>query len=367
MPFVRELFSEFGEIELIDGRSMDPAKIATADVLLVRSVTQVDAKLLAPANNLKFVGSATVGIEHLDIPYLKSRGIAHAHAPGCNRLAVAEYVLGSILHLSATHDFELSQQTVAIIGAGNTGTAVADKLLALGVKVQLCDPALERAGDPRRLVPFKQALKADIISLHVPLTRTGPDSTWRLIDHAVLTELGANQYLINTSRGAVIDNQALLAIKSAGQGPLLVLDVWESEPHFEQALLPHVCIATPHIAGYTLEGRARGTLMLYQALCQLMQTPATISLQQLLPASRLNHDVDNMVTLGQLWRQLAPLVYDVMRDDRQFRRHAIKPGGFDGLRKNYWARREYSSLSVVNASPDMAAQLSALGFSVTHH
>jgi erythronate-4-phosphate dehydrogenase len=363
MAFVREVFSEIGDVRLVAGRSIDPDQIASADLLLVRSVTRVNAELLDQARNLKFVGSATIGIEHLDVPYLKSRGIAYANAPGCNALAVAEYVLSSLLHLSGTHNFDLSQQTVAIIGAGNTGTALADKLAALGVSVQLCDPPLERAGDPRGFVPFKQALKADIVSLHVPLTRTGPDATWHLLDQAVLAEFRADQYLINTSRGAVIDNQALLAIKTSGLGPALVLDVWETEPDFEQALLPHVSLATPHIAGYTQEGRARGTLMLYQWVCQMLHTTARIDLQKLLPPARLSRVDVEPYAPGQLWQLLVPLVYEVKKDDRVFRRHAIKPGGFDRLRKKYWARREFSSLSVSNASPEAVAQLSALGFS----
>ena len=363
MPFVRELFSEFGDVRLLAGRSMEPAQVAAADLLLVRSVTRVNAELLDRARNLRFVGSATVGVEHLDIPYLESRGIAHANAPGCNALAVAEYVLSSLLHLSGLHDFDLSKQTVAIVGAGNIGTALADKLAALGVSVQLCDPPLERAGDPRGFVPFKQVLKADIVSLHVPLTRTGPDATWHLLNQAVLAEFRADQYLINTSRGAVIDNQALLAIKTSGLGPVVVLDVWEPEPDFVQALLPHVSLATPHIAGFTQEGRARGTLMLYQWVCQMLHTTASIDLQKLLPPARPSRvDVESYAP-GQLWQLLVPLVYEVKKDDRVFRQQAIKPGGFDRLRNMYWARREFSSLSVSNASPEAAAQLLALGFS----
>lgn len=362
MPFVRELFSNFGEVQLLSGRLMNASQIADADLLLVRSVTSVNAELLTQARNLQFVGSATAGIEHMDIAYLRARGIPHANAPGCNRLAVAEYVLSAVLHLSKIHDFELAQQSFAIIGAGYTGSAVADKLTALGVGVLLCDPPLEQTGDPRRFVTFERALRADIVSLHVPLSRTGSDATWHLLDQAVLEQFKNDQYLINASRGAVIDNQALLAVKSAGKGPVLVLDVWESEPDFEHSLLPYVSLATPHIAGYSLEGKARGTLMLYAAVSQLLHTPVRAYLRQLLPPARSIHTVADSEHPGSLWQQLVPLVYDITRDDRQFRRHATKPGGFDRLRRTYWGRREFSSLKVTNASPEAADQLSALGF-----
>jgi erythronate-4-phosphate dehydrogenase len=364
MPFVRELFSQIGDVQLLPGRSMDADQISDADLLLVRSVTRINSELLSQARNLKFVGSAAVGTEHIDTQYLQSGGIAFANAPGCNRLAVSEYVLSSLLRLSEKYGFDLPRQTVGIVGAGNTGTAVSEKLAALGIKVRLCDPPLQRSGDGREFFPLEQVLKSDIVSLHVPLTRSGFDATWHLLDHEVLDGFRSDQYLINASRGAVIDNQALLAIKAAGGGPVLVLDVWEGEPDIELALLPHVSLATPHIAGHSLEGKARGTLMVYQAACQMLGQTPTTTLNQLLPPARISRiDVDASRS-GHSWRTLVPLIYDVSRDDRMFRQHVTRAGGFDRLRKEYWARREFSSLTVSSADPETASQLSRLGFTL---
>jgi erythronate-4-phosphate dehydrogenase len=267
------------------------------------------------------------------------------------------------LNLGNQQGFELRDKSIAVIGAGNTGSATAEKLTALGVEVLYCDPPLNRAGDPRQFVSLEQAIKADIVSLHVPLTHIGSDATWHLIDRAVLSEFRPDQILINACRGAVVDNQALLTIKSGGRGPHLVLDVWESEPAFDPSLLPHVSLATPHIAGYSLEGKARGTLMLYQAVCELLGLAVEIDLQQLLSLAGLGECRVEAKQADELWKQLVPRVYDIKRDDRRFRQHAVQPGGFDRLRKNYWPRREFSSLKVSNANPREAAQLAALGFS----
>ncbi|QFI56658.1 4-phosphoerythronate dehydrogenase [Aeromonas simiae] len=361
MPHVRELFGELGEVTLLPGRDMTAAQLAQADVLLVRSVTRVNADLLAQASRLQFVGTATIGTDHVDQPLLAARGIAFASAPGCNRISVGDYVLSALLVLAERHGLTLAGMTLAIVGAGNTGRAVASHASALGMQVCYCDPPRARAEGAGSFISLEEALQADVVSFHVPLTREGTDATWHLLNAARIAALRANQFLINASRGEVWDNQALLE-RQRGAAPLsLVMDVWEHEPDILTELVPHTEIATPHIAGYSLEGKARGTWMLYEALCTRLGRSPRQELASLLPAPDVL-----ALTLGQppsqaLIGRLVHLVYDVRRDDARFRRELGLPGSFDRQRKCYLERRELSSLRLEGAMS--LAALHAFGFS----
>jgi len=367
MPYAEDLFGQFGEVLLTSGRNITPEMLVDIDLLLVRSVTQVNQQLLSQAKQLKFVGTATIGTDHLDIDYLSNNKIQYSSAPGCNRFAVAEYVLSSILSLSHLHKFDINNKSIAIIGAGNTGSALEDKLKAIGIQPLLCDPLLQQAGDPRTFVDTESALKADIISLHVPINKTGPYQTHHLIDEAQLNKLSPQQILINACRGSVINNQALLKIKQAGLGPIMVLDVWEPEPNFNQDLLPYITLATPHIAGYSLEGKARGTWQLYKTIAKLFNLEANTSLGSLLPASDIQTLKLNGSSTKHVWQTVLPLIYNINDDDKLFRSHAIKSGGFDKLRKTYKQRREYSSLCIDltnTMSPDLKNIFSGLKFKI---
>ncbi|QSX34973.1 4-phosphoerythronate dehydrogenase [Shewanella avicenniae] len=363
MPFVRELFADFGEIVALNGRHLSAAQVSDADVLLVRSVTQVNQSLLANNTQLKFVGSATIGTDHIDHAYLGSRGIPFASAPGCNATSVGEYVFNALLELADKYHADLRQKTVGIIGAGNTGSAVAKCLTAWGVKVLLCDPLLAQTEDPREFVTLEQLLaEADAISLHVPISHQGEHATYHLLDADKLALMKPDCWLVNASRGDVVDNHALLAKLRAQPFPV-ALDVWEGEPKPLAELVPLVDIATPHIAGYSLEGKALGTYMLYQTLCELLQVSPTKSLTELLPVNwyqtlTLNQTPDQAELL-----RLCRFIYDLRDDDRQFRKIHQIPDGFDNMRKNHRHRREFSALALVNADGSEVDCLSKLGFS----
>ncbi|GAA4495279.1 4-phosphoerythronate dehydrogenase [Pseudaeromonas paramecii] len=362
MPLVEPLFADFGELTRLPGRQLSPASVAEADVLLVRSVTQVDERLLSQAAHLKFVGSATIGTDHVDQALLARRGIRFASAPGCNKISVGEYVISALLVLAERHQLHLSGMTLGVIGAGNTGTAVAERALALGMQVCLCDPPLADAGDPREFVPYEVALCSDVVSFHVPLTREGPYATWHLLDEAALSVLDGEQILINACRGDVWDNQALLA-RQLGADPLrLVMDVWEQEPDLLTALIPHTELATPHIAGYSLEGKMRGTYQIYQAFCDWIGQPAQQPFAPLLPKPALDRLALQQLPDQDLLKRLVHLVYDVRRDDALFRHGFTTPADFDRLRKHYPERREWSSLHLLAA--EGREHLAALGFSL---
>jgi len=361
IPYAKEFFADFGRLHFFSGRTVTAEQLQNADILLVRSITQVNEQLLALNNSLKFVGTATIGTDHIDQSYLQSRAIAFSSAPGCNKISVAEYILSSLLVLAEKQQFKLTDKTVAIVGAGNTGSAVFSRLNALGVNCLLYDPPLQLAGDKRAFCSFAEVLRADIISLHVPKTVQGPFATVHLFDESVLKQLRSNQILLNASRGEIIDNQALLKLAQQGMMPTLVLDVWENEPAINKELLPFVDIATPHIAGYSLEGKARGTEILYHALCHFMKLTATHTLQTFVPLAAVN-SVSISQRLDQaLLKSLVHLIFDVRRDDALFRQLIDQPDGFDTMRKTYQERRELSTLTV-HSSVKQNRLLAALGF-----
>lgn len=364
MPYVEPLFGALGEIIPVNGRTLTPEQVQDADVLLVRSVTRVNAALLEANQKLKFVGSATIGTDHVDLAYLASRGIVFSNAPGCNSTAVGEFAFIAMLELAVRFNSPLRGKVVGIVGAGNTGSALAKCLEAYGIKVLLHDPIKAAEGDPRDFVSLETLLQgADIISLHVPITCTGEHKTLHLFDEARLMRLKPNIWLLNVCRGDVIDNQALIKVKQQRDDLKLVLDVWEGEPHPLPELVPLVEFATPHIAGYSLEGKARGTFMLYQKLCGLLAIPVTKGLSDLLPRFNIKAVELEQLPDEKALLQLARFVYDLRDDDAVFRNGFANKNGFDMMRKNHQHRREFSALTLAYRGQSEVDWLSNLGFS----
>ncbi|MFK3974997.1 4-phosphoerythronate dehydrogenase [Shewanella vesiculosa] len=369
MPYVDALFGYLGKIEYVNGRTLTPKQVEDADVLLVRSVTKVNAELINNAHKLKFVGSATIGTDHVDLEYLSTRNIYFTNAPGCNATAVGEYAFIAMLELAQRFGESLAGKVVGIVGAGNTGTAAAKCMQAYGLKVLLCDPIKALQGDTREFVSLDTIIEqADIISLHVPITKEGEHKTWYLFDETRLNKLKPNTWLLNCCRGEVIDNRALIKFKQQRDDVKLVLDVWEGEPNPMAELVALAEFATPHIAGYSLEGKARGTFMLYQKWCELLDFPVKKSLESLLPAFQFNQIVSQGdLTEGQLLK-LSRLVYDLRDDDFNFRGCFSTATGFDLMRKNHTYRREYSAISLTQSVDYLSAgsinpsMLNALGF-----
>lgn len=345
MPFAEEFFGDLGELVPFAGRALTAEQAADADVLLVRSITRVNEALLAANKKLAFVGTATIGVDHIDQAYLADRKISFYSAPGCNAVSVAEYVISALAVMAERYLLDIFSLTVGIVGAGNTGSRLSEKLTALGIKHVLCDPLLAEQGDTRDFVELEQALVCDVISLHVPLTREGPHATYHLLDRARLELLSDQQILINACRGEVVDNRALLAMKQKGHGLKLIWDVWENEPNILHDLIDYTEIATAHIAGYSIEGKARGTEMLYQALCRELKIPVKWRLEQFLPQAGINQVTINRNFNEIMLNQLVKMVYDVRRDDAIFRQQ-IHDLGFDLIRKTYPARREFSSVTI---------------------
>ncbi len=372
IPFAREAFSQFGSVTLLPGRTITPATLREAHALIVRSITKVDAALLGETN-VQFVGTATTGVEHVDQQYLADRNIRFAAALGCNANAVAEYVLTALLVTAQARDIVLNGKTIGIIGAGRIGSRVAAKASALGMQTILHDPPLARATGDRCYRPFSEVLRADVLTLHVPLTPDGPDATVHLLGDRELSRVTPSSILINTARGEVVDNAALLAALTGRTIGGAIMDVWEGEPSVNWDLLNHVMIGTPHIAGYSSDGKINGTAMLYDACCRFWDmkptwTPPRDPQTALGPLPRFAFDATGK-DFQTLAHEIATTLYDLPGDHARMRDVLALPGplrprAFDRLRRDYPHRREFSStpITIRNGDRRLLARLQALGF-----
>lgn len=368
IPLAQEAFANHGTIERFSGRQPGPEQLRKAEVLLVRSITPVDEELLAQAPALKFVGTATIGCEHVDEAALRARGVGFASAPGANAESVGEYVFTAILALAQQKDWNLRGRSAAIVGAGATGRAAGRRLRALGIEVCYYDPPRQQQGcTDFAYVGWEQVLQSDIISLHVPLAREGQHPTYHLFDAAVLSQLDSSQVLVNTSRGAVINNTALRQYLQTG-GATVVLDVWEGEPQIDTALLDCINIATPHIAGHSLNGKIRGTQMLYQACGDFFSwSAAPPDWASLFPApAPLGWECASMPSQQQIARW-ALENYPIWQDDHAMRTQGLDAAGFDHLRRTYPVRYELIS-QVVQVPPGLKKtdrdRMQAMGFNL---
>ena len=357
IPYVREAFAELGDITRVAGRQLTAVHVRDADVLLVRSVTPVNAALL-DGSSVKFVATATIGFDHVDTAYLAARGIGFATAAGSNANSVAEYISAALLELAHRKNFRLRDKTLGVVGVGNVGRQVVRYARALGLRVLPNDPPRQRVESLPDFVSLEQiCAAADIITFHVPLTKTGPEATVKLLDPGQLVR---QPILINSARGAVLDNAALLSAKLAG----LVLDVWENEPHIRPDLLDHVDLGTPHIAGHSFDGKVNGTRMIYEATCRHLGLPPTW--QPVLPAPPVPRLV---VTIGaaeeeeDVLRRIIRKVYSITADDARLRAGFQE---FEKLRIEYPVRREFGNTELVllGAPASLCEKFAALGFRI---
>ena len=363
IPECERYFADHGELRRGPGRSLAAADLGDVDVLLVRSVTRVDRALLE-GSGVRFVGSCTAGIDHIDRAYLDAAGIAFAHAPGANARSVVEYVWAALGHLVSARGLDLDHAVVGVVGLGHIGLRLYRLLRTLGLACVAFDPLL--AGGPRegRLASLDALLaQADVITLHTPLSRGGPFPTWHMLDAARLAALRPDATLINTSRGAVIDNRALAQALSSRPDLTAVLDVWEREPEIAPELLGRVALATPHIAGYSYDGKVQGTRMVGSALRRWLALPP-------LAAAECGGGVeqrDRRSGPGE-WRALLaamPGIYDIAADDRRMRvalqQATDRVQAFERLRRDYPVRREASFYRSDSGAPHaLAATLDAI-------
>lgn len=364
IPYLQECFGQSAEVVALNGRNITHADLQDAKALIVRSVTPVTRELLS-GTPVQFVGSCTIGIDHVDTDFLDEKGIAFASAPGSNADSAAQYTLSAILALEKRHHFKLTDKTIGIVGYGNVGSRLEALLDALDVNSVIYDPLLQDRGRTG-LSSLDDVLQADIISFHVPLTRTGKYPTYKMINADLLESMNPEAMLINCARGDIIDTAALTQDISQ-HGRKVVLDVWPNEPRIDELLLSMVQIATPHIAGYSFDGKLRGTEMVYEAFCKAMELdcqPPQLDIPQ--PDAIV---IPEEATLLEALEQATLRSYHILEDDTALRELLNEPRAeqgafFDHLRKNYPVRREYSAYPCYGGHPDINLVLEALGFQI---
>ncbi len=372
MPYALEAFCTLGDAVVLEGRHIKPADVKEAGILALRSTTVVNRALLE-GSHVRFVGTATIGTDHFDIPYLEQAGIRWCFAPGCNANSVSEYLTAALLVLGGRHQFSLAGKTIGVVGVGNVGSRVVKKAEALGMRVLKNDPPLQRATGDKSFVSLAQIqAEADIVTFHVPLTKTGDDATFHMADDTFFKGLRRPIIFIDAARGPVVDSPALLRALDAGIVRHTVLDTWEGEPRFNRTLLERVDLGTPHIAGHSFEGKVAGTMMVYEEACRFLGVNPSFSPEGLLPpalvpeltvraAGRPDEDV---------LREVVKPVYGVEVDDARMRTIDSEPARqaaeFDRQRKDYPVRREfrYTRVKAAGAGVSLLAKLEGLGFQV---
>ncbi|MCL5282630.1 MAG: 4-phosphoerythronate dehydrogenase [Planctomycetes bacterium] len=372
IPFVRECFSSVGEVQVLSGRDITPQAVAEADALLIRSITPVNEGLLA-GSIVHFVGTATIGFDHVDLDYLERNHIGFASAPGSNANSAAEYILAALLEVGRGHRIQLEGKSIGVIGVGNVGSRVARKCEALGMQVLRNDPPLQRRTHDLQYVPLAALYGCDFLTIHTPLTHEGIDKTFHLADAGFFSSLKPGAVFLNASRGAVMDSQALKAAIRAGRLQAVVLDVWEKEPSIDTDLLEMVDLGTPHIAGYSYDGKVAGMIMIYNALCAHFRLRPTHTIEDFLPqpdVPRLEVETKDLRD-EELLAQAVERIYSIQRDDQNLRQIAHQPPDkrgryFDDLRKHYPVRREFQNTMVVLDKPreGLARKVRGIGFQV---
>jgi len=384
IPYAEEAFRPLGDLTILSPKEITADCVRDADVLVIRSTLRVNRALLE-GSRVRFVGTATIGTDHMDLAYLDQAGIIWCAAPGCNANSVSEYITAALLCLGQRHGFTLEGKTIGVVGVGNVGRLVVRKAQALGLRVLQNDPPRRAAENDPVFLPLEQLLaEADILTLHVPLTKIGPYPTWHLADRHFFERVKPGVIWLNAARGAAMDSDAFLAANSltagaAGKVAYAVLDTWEGEPVFRTDVLAKADIATPHIAGHSFEGKVMGTVMVYHALCRFLGIEPTWTLEGRLPLEdrlpaplvpEIRLDPAGLGEEAALWQIVRP-VYDIEADDRRLRAGAAadpKARGehFENLRKNYPIRREFRFTRVVlpPGHSRLEAKIRNLGFAI---
>ncbi len=372
IPFVKEAFKGLGNVITLSGRKITNEIVKDAEILLVRSITPVNEKLLADSR-IKFVATATIGMDHLDIEYLKSRPIGFSNASGSNANSVAEYIITALLHHACQHQISLRGKSLGIVGIGNIGSKMVKYAQALGMTVIQNDPPLARQTGTFHFRPLDELMDCDFITLHVPLTTEGIDRTYHLFDSKRLVKMKHGSVLLNSSRGPVVETNAAKMALRKNHLKAMILDVWENEPQIDVDLLRLVEIGTPHIAGYSYDGKINGTRMIYEATCQFFAKKSDWDSAEALPAP-IPDKIQVAATIRpdeQILYQVIKPIYDIELDDSNLRglyqiTESEQGAFFDNLRKSYRNRREFYNyqLNLSDKRPGLAEILGKLGFKI---
>ena len=336
IPYIREALSAMGaEAQYVSGSAITSDTVRDADALIVRTRTRCDATLLE-GSRVQFIATATIGYDHIDTAYCAERGIVWTNAPGCNAASVRQYIQSVLLLLQKEHGLSLSGSTLGVVGVGHVGTLVAEMARSWGMRVLCCDPPRAERGEQGLVSLATITREADLITLHTPLTHEGPHPTYHLADESFFASLQRKPYFINTSRGETTDTQALQQALKQGTIAQCIIDVWEHEPDINLELLHQCYIGTPHIAGYSADGKANATRMSLEALSRhfgLGEVP------EILPPSPSQSRIQSVNRAEALLS-----TYNPHTDSEALK---TSPGQFEYLRGNYPLRREEQAYEFV--------------------
>jgi len=367
----KETFSLIGEVTSVPGRGISAQVVKDADILVVRSVTEVDEQLLKNSN-VKFVGSATAGIDHVDVEYLESKGIGFSSAPGSNSNSVAEYVITALLLLDRKGKISLEEMSLGVIGVGNVGSKVVKKAEGLGIKVLQNDPPRFRETKNDVFRELDELMGCDVITLHVPLSYSGVDKTFNLFDERRIHKIKQGSVLINTARGKVVEESALKSALRQGDLSGAILDVWAEEPDIDKELLEMVDIGTSHIAGYSYDGKVKGTRMVFDAICEFFSIDKEWKVELPPPeVPYIEETISETENFAEIMADVVFRVYDIKKDDGKLREILNLEGKekrdyFDALRANYHIRREFfnTCLKLNTENDRLKNSFRALSFNV---
>lgn len=367
IPFIKGVLEPFFDVVYMNGAAIENEDLKDVDGLIIRTRTKCNEELLQ-GTKVKIIATATIGFDHIDTEYCEKAGIKWGNAPGCNSSSVQQYIASALISLSKKHGFNLQNRTLGIIGVGNVGRKVLRVAEQLGMRVVLNDPPRQRKENSCAFISLEGILReSDIITFHVPLTMDGEDKTFHLANENLLNKVSEGTIIINSSRGEVVDNNALLQALNSGKVSGAVLDVWENEPKINTELLEKVDIATPHIAGYSQDGKANGTAMSVESVCDFFDIPfqgwyPVDVPQPEKPTIKINckNKTSQQVLQEAMWH-----TYNIDRDDNILRSSV---GTFEKQRGGYPVRREFGAytVDVVKASKEIINSFKKIGFKINN-
>lgn len=363
IPYIKGALEPFAEVVYLSGDRTTPEIVKDADALITRTRTNCNAQLLS-GSSVKFIATATIGFDHIDTEYCDQSGITWTNAPGCNSKSVVQYIASALVVLADKKGFQLKDKTIGIIGVGNVGAKVARLCEILGMKVLLNDPPRARAEGKKAFVELDELLeKADIITLHVPLYMDGTDKTFHLADEAFFKAAKKNPIIINSCRGEVTNTEALKTALKSGAVSGAVIDCWENEPLLDRELLNLVDLATPHIAGYSRDGKANGTNMSIRAISKFFNLGINNwKCSGIEPPMLPDILIDGTgKSTQQILAEAILATYDIRKDDLGLR-NSVE--AFEIQRGNYPVRREFPAYRIFCKINNIKAihKLNQLGF-----
>jgi erythronate-4-phosphate dehydrogenase len=365
IPFIRKVLGKYAEVAYLEGSKICKDDVSDADALIVGTRTKCNASLLK-GTNVQFIASATIGYDHLDIGFCRANNIFWTNAEGCNSSSVQQYIVAALFYLAKKFNFKLTNKTIGIVGVGNVGKKIATICKSLSMHVLLNDPPRERFEKSNAFVSLDTIVEqADIITLHVPLNNEGEDKTFHLVDEQFCSRLKPHQMLINSSRGEVVDSNALKTVLKDKRLTACVLDVWENEPNIDTTLLGLTDIGTPHIAGYSADGKANASAMCIQAMSRFFGLGIDTWLPESIPQpdnTLIELDCKNL-DQQEVLEKAVFCTYDILLDHCKLRN---SPHTFEQQRAKYPLRREFPVYTVrlLNAKDNLQSLVAQFGFQI---